>query len=233
MQIGDPFIWWRHQMEIFSALLSICAGNSVVTAELPARRPVTRSFDVFYDLRLNKRLNKQWWGWWFETPSRPLWHHCNDLGLGLVCELNFAWDPKIIWHSVDALNILYSRSLYHIRIIIILLKDDTLTWLKVPHPPQTTNTTTKTTTPLVPVSWMASIKFHVWNEKKNVEKWNFRDSFTNVPYGTHIIKIPQKIFKEVFNIKAAAGSHFGNFPFSNLEQNIIAEKVVSINPKRF
>ena len=34
---------------------------------IPAQRPVTRSFDVFFDLRLNKRLSKQWWGWWFET----------------------------------------------------------------------------------------------------------------------------------------------------------------------
>ena len=39
--------------------------------------PVTRSFDVFLELRPNKRLGKQWWGWWFETPSRPLWRHCN------------------------------------------------------------------------------------------------------------------------------------------------------------
>ena len=45
--------------------------------EFPAQRPVTRSFNVFLDLRLNKRLSKQWWGWWFETPSGPLWHHCN------------------------------------------------------------------------------------------------------------------------------------------------------------
>ena len=43
----------------------------------PAQRPVTRSFDVFFDLRLNKRLSKQSWGWWFETPSCPLWRHCN------------------------------------------------------------------------------------------------------------------------------------------------------------
>ena len=49
--------WWRHQMETFSALLAICAGNSPVTGEFPAQRPVTRSFDVFFDLRLNKRLN--------------------------------------------------------------------------------------------------------------------------------------------------------------------------------
>ena len=45
--------WWRHQMETFSALLAICAGNSPVPGEFPAQRPVTRSFDVFFDLRLN------------------------------------------------------------------------------------------------------------------------------------------------------------------------------------
>ena len=69
--------WWRHQMETFSALLAICAGNSPVPGEFPAQRPVTRSFDVFFDLRPNKRLSKQSWGWWFETSSCPLWHNCN------------------------------------------------------------------------------------------------------------------------------------------------------------
>ena len=54
--------WWRHQMETFSALLAICAGNSPVPGDFPAQRPVTRSFDVFFDLRLNKRLSKQSWG---------------------------------------------------------------------------------------------------------------------------------------------------------------------------
>ena len=39
---------------------------------------MTRSFDVFFDLRPNKRLSKQLWGWWFETPSYPLWRHCNE-----------------------------------------------------------------------------------------------------------------------------------------------------------
>ena len=59
--------WWRHQMETFSAVLALCAGNSPVPGEFPTQRPVTRSFDVFFDLRLNKQLSKQWWGWWFET----------------------------------------------------------------------------------------------------------------------------------------------------------------------
>ena len=58
-------------METFSAILAIWAGK------WPAQRPVTRSFDVFLDLSPNKRLSKQWWGWWFETPSRPLCRHCN------------------------------------------------------------------------------------------------------------------------------------------------------------
>ena len=64
-------------METFSALLAICPGNSLVTGEFPTQRPVTRSFDVFFDLRLNKLLSKQSWGWWFETLSHPLWRHCN------------------------------------------------------------------------------------------------------------------------------------------------------------
>ena len=70
--------WWRHQMETFSALLAICAGNSPVTCEFPSQRPVTRSFGVFFDLLLNKRLSKQLWRWWFETPSRSLLRHYNS-----------------------------------------------------------------------------------------------------------------------------------------------------------
>ena len=49
-------------METFSALLALCAGNSPVSGEFPAQRPVTRSFDVFFDLRPNKQLSKQSWG---------------------------------------------------------------------------------------------------------------------------------------------------------------------------
>ena len=49
-------IWLRHQMETFSVLLAFCAGNSLVTGEFPSQRPVMRSFDVFFDLRLNKMV---------------------------------------------------------------------------------------------------------------------------------------------------------------------------------
>ena len=53
--------WWRHQMEALSALLALCAGNSPVSGEFPAQTPVTRNFDVFFDLSLIKRLSKYSW----------------------------------------------------------------------------------------------------------------------------------------------------------------------------
>ena len=65
--------WWRHQMETFSTLLAFRAGNSAVPGEFPSQRPVTRSFNVFFDLHLNKQLSKQSRSWCFETPSCPLW----------------------------------------------------------------------------------------------------------------------------------------------------------------
>ena len=52
-------------------------GEFTDPGEFSTKRPVTRSFDVFFDLRVNKRLNKQPWGWWFDTLSWSLWRHCN------------------------------------------------------------------------------------------------------------------------------------------------------------
>ena len=66
-------------METFSALLVLCAGNSSVTGEFPTQRPVTRNFDVFFDLRRNKQLSKQSRRRWFQTPEHSLWRHCNAM----------------------------------------------------------------------------------------------------------------------------------------------------------
>ena len=82
----------RHQKEKFSSLLAIWAGNSSVTGGFSAQRPVTQSFDVFFDLRLNIRLSKQWQGWGFVTPSCLSWRHCND------CRNDTATDKALtIW----------------------------------------------------------------------------------------------------------------------------------------
>ena len=96
-----PISWWCHQMETFSALLALCEENSPVPVDSP-QRPVTRSFDVFFDLRLNKWLSKQSRRRWFETPSCPLWRHCH------VIQLNQHWcNCNLIqlnqhWNSIDA-----------------------------------------------------------------------------------------------------------------------------------
>ena len=66
---------------IFRVTGPLC-GEFTGPGEFPTQRPVTRSFDVFFDLRLNKRLSKQPWGWWFETPSWSLWRQCNALPAG-------------------------------------------------------------------------------------------------------------------------------------------------------
>ena len=65
---------------IFRVTGPLC-GEFTGPGEFPTQRPVTRSFDVFFDLRLNKRLSKQPWGWWFETPSWSLWRQCNDINI--------------------------------------------------------------------------------------------------------------------------------------------------------
>ena len=99
---------WRHQMETSSALLALCARNSPVNGEFPSQRPVTRSFDVFFDLCPDKRFSKQSWGWWFETLSRPLWRHSNVI-LSVDCEsrdlvsLAYSWG-LLHWHWGNHMN---------------------------------------------------------------------------------------------------------------------------------
>ena len=63
---------------IFRITGPLC-GEFTGPGEFPTQRSVTRSFDVFFDLRLNKRLSKQPWGWWYETPSWSLWRQCNGV----------------------------------------------------------------------------------------------------------------------------------------------------------
>ena len=98
---------------IFRVTGHLC-GNSPVTGEFHAQRPVTRSFDVFFDLRLNKRLSKQSRDWWFDTPSRPLWRHCNDY---------YGWHGITIYMVTSPVNWLYDPLLRGwIRLALISFK---------------------------------------------------------------------------------------------------------------
>ena len=80
-------------------------GEFTGPGELPTQRPVTRSSDVFFDLRLNKGLSKQSWGWWFETLSRPLWCQCNDGWLsGHERNRNIANETTVKIKNMDLLD---------------------------------------------------------------------------------------------------------------------------------
>ena len=111
----------------FPRLLALCVGNSLITSELPTHRPVTQSFDVFFDLRLNKRLCKQSWGWWIEIPSRPLWRHCNvtlhwHYDVGKCYQILFSeW---LMVHNCPLTSTITSTS-YHSQVKLIL------TWVKL------------------------------------------------------------------------------------------------------
>ena len=69
----------------------------------PVKRPVTRIFDVFFELRLNKWLSKQSWGWWFETPSWSIWRHCNTNRLYCIVRCGRVFivlHPVFRWRTV-------------------------------------------------------------------------------------------------------------------------------------
>ena len=70
---------WKSKSMMTSSNGSIFHVIGPLCGDFPSKRPVTRSSHVFFGLRLNKRLSKQWWGWWCEMPSRSSWRHRDAL----------------------------------------------------------------------------------------------------------------------------------------------------------
>ena len=103
--------WWRHQMETFSALLAICAKNSPVTCEFPAKRPVTRSFSLIcawmniheagdlrrhrahYDVIVMSVTSLWWWG-------DRTWPSC-------FCIRNSFQTGILRWHHIETIMALF------------------------------------------------------------------------------------------------------------------------------
>ena len=82
----------------------LCAGNSPVTGEFLAQRPVTRSFDVLFDMRQNKVLSKPSERRWFEMPSCSSWCHCNDLRIRVFLKL--VYNDMLLWNLVLTLPLI-------------------------------------------------------------------------------------------------------------------------------
>ena len=92
--------WWRHQVETFSALLALCEGNLPVPGGFPSQRPVTRSFEVFFDLCLNKRLSKQpkrrWLGMiWYDM----IWYDMIWYDMIWYEDMIWGYDMRRIWYD--------------------------------------------------------------------------------------------------------------------------------------
>ena len=88
--------------DIFRVTGPLC-GEFTDTGEFPAQMPVTRSFDVFFDLRPNKRLNKHPWVWWFETPLWSLWCQCNVLSVPNINSSDAGDGIFRVWRSISCL----------------------------------------------------------------------------------------------------------------------------------
>ena len=105
------WMWWLELMISLQGLgqfmMTSSNGNIFrvtdhLCGEFPVQRPVTRSFDVFFDLLLNKQLSEQSRGWWFEMPSRSLWRQRDaerkvfETSVGFVTRLYFASTTKLL-----------------------------------------------------------------------------------------------------------------------------------------
>ena len=108
--------WWRHPMEPCSTLLAVCAGNSPVTGEFPTQRPVTRSFDAFFDLRLNRQLTKQCRRWWFEL--------CLYISLVFLityrANIDIIYRPCAMFIGINYVGKMCVRSLWVIQAEVVL-----------------------------------------------------------------------------------------------------------------
>ena len=87
----DDVFKWKH----FPRYWSFMRGIHRLPVNSPHKGQWCGALMFFFYLRLNKRLSKQSWGWWFETPSRSLWCHCNVLLIFLWCR----WYAGVHWQS--------------------------------------------------------------------------------------------------------------------------------------
>ena len=99
--LHDDVIKWKHFPRYWPFVWGIHRSVAL-------QRPVTPSFDVFFDLRLNERLGKPSWGWWFETPSRLLKRYCNVSVFNLLRKTN----KPLCWENNEARVICFRNQWY-------------------------------------------------------------------------------------------------------------------------
>ena len=123
----EAFKSWRHMMtssngNIFRVTGLLC-GEFTGHRWIPRTKASDANFDVFFELRLNKQLSKQSWGWWFETPSCSLWHQCNDYETTWQHAVYLVNDVTIYFCDFDIYCLALKRfsQMYQLRRYILLL----------------------------------------------------------------------------------------------------------------
>ena len=141
--------WWRHQMEMFFVLLTLCEGSPPVTGEFSSQRPLKRSFDAFFDLRMNKQ----------NRDAGDLRRHCThyDVTLMKICSTCFllvamiptyATDNKV-WHHIDQCCVVFDIALYWAA----LQRDSVLLGQNPPHSDHNVIITNHSSAPLIVMWW--------------------------------------------------------------------------------
>ena len=77
-------VWWIHHRPSGWLATQVTRNTEKDSRYHTWQRSVTRTFHLFFDLRMNKRLGKHSRRRWFESPLRSLWRHCNDLATGSI-----------------------------------------------------------------------------------------------------------------------------------------------------
>ena len=133
VSLHDDVIKWKY----FPCYWPFCAENSPVTGELLAQRPVARSFDVLFDLCLNKQLSKRWRRRWFETS----WRHCNDLHTDPgVWDKTLSIPSWIPWTGFQFEDMLEITFVYEFLTGFMCFNIYTFNWWRAKYPKAATTT---------------------------------------------------------------------------------------------
>ena len=116
LETHDDVIKWKH----FPCYWPFVRGNSPVTGEFSAQRPVTQSFQVVFDLCLNKRLSKQSWGCWFEILS----HHYDVTVMsikfiGIYKQSNKSWECSDTMKLTSPQIFTYQNLVWRVKFLCI------------------------------------------------------------------------------------------------------------------
>ena len=106
--VHDDVIKWKH----FPRYWPFVRGIHRSPVNSPHKGKWRGALVFFFVLFPKKRLSKQSWGWWFETPSGSLWRHSNVPLLVTMRIHNI-----ITWRQN---NVIITTSRRHFDVIIML-----------------------------------------------------------------------------------------------------------------